>query len=724
MIGSALTVNAGIRVSAVNDGFKTRTPVLFDGGVAYALPTKTLLRGSYSTGYKVNKAFFLWWGSGLFIQRPGSEGLRPSKTDTLEVGVEQTLLSTSRSSGMVRVSYYRTDEVDLFNFGNTGNGVPFYDDARIRGTEVWTEWRFARLRPFGSFTWLRTERTASTNPAATNVDLRFTPLPNYAASFGTAVDVTSRFYAAIMGNYDDGGVNEQVVNDDIAVTRFESFVKVNASANYKLSERVSLTLRLENLLNQRDLGYSRSVLGVGRQQSAHHRHAARSRHDRRRRAAGAVLAAAGVMAVERMQLPQRSWLGTFLADPRRTFLRRALFQIHLWVGIGLGVYVFVICVSGSALVFHHELAELALAEYHHVPAGEQPDEASGRRGLTLSEVAAIMDRDRPDLRVLSLRPPEHADGTFEAGVLSNRKYHLAYVHPVTGAITGPVPPGGAVLSLLHELHANLLSLAGMGRWLNGIGGGFLFLLCVTGIIIWWPGRGRWARAMKVDRRANWKRINFDLHNATGFWLLLPIAVLAITGSYFTWPRQYRAAVASVLPVTAAEPPKSNPKNKGLTPPPSIDDLVERARAEAPGLSLVRVGVPTGPEQVYTVFMRDAGSSGDAEAPRTMTRVQFDRYTGALLQVTRPDAPRTSGDRVIEWLGPLHTGNYGGTIVKSLYVVMGLTPALLFVTGFVMWWQRVIARRWRCADGPLADGGGARIRARPASEYVARSLSNT
>jgi uncharacterized iron-regulated membrane protein len=389
---------------------------------------------------------------------------------------------------------------------------------------------------------------------------------------------------------------------------------------------------------------------------------------------------------------------TFLTDPRRTFLRRALFQIHLWVGIGLGVYVFLICVSGSVLVFHHELAEIALAGYHHVPAGEQPDPASGRHALTLSEVAEIMDRVRPDLRVLSLRPPETPDGTFEAGVLSNRKYHLAYVHPVTGKVTGPVPPGGAVLSWLHELHANLLSLAGMGRWLNGIGGGFLFLLCVTGIIIWWPGRGRWARAMKVDRRANWKRVNFDLHNATGFWLLLPIAVLAITGSYFTWPRQYRAVVGSILPVTAAEPPKSNPKQKGLTPPPSIDDLVARARSEVPGLSLVRVGVPTGPEQVYTVFLRPEGRAGDAEAPRTMTRVQFDRYSGALLKVTRPDAPRPAGDHVIEWLGPLHTGNFGGTLVKSVYFVVGLTPALLFVTGFVMWWQRVISRQWRSFVG--------------------------
>ena len=221
--------------------------------------------------------------------------------------------------------------------------------------------------------------------------------------------------------------------------------------------------------------------------------------------------------------------------------------------------------------------------------------------------------------------------------------------------------------------------------------------------------------MTVDRRANWKRVNLDLHNATGFWLLLPIAVLAITGLYFTWPRQYRAVVASVLPVTAAEPPKSNPKHKGLAPPPSIDDLVERARAEAPGLSLVRVGVPTGPDQVFTVFMRDAGSIGDPEAPRKMTRVQFDRYTGALLKVTGPDAPRAAGDRVIEWLGPLHTGNYGGTIVKSLYVVVGLTPALLFVTGFVMWWQRVIARRWRSVTGrSLTAAAQESGRARPAN----------
>jgi outer membrane receptor protein involved in Fe transport len=259
-LDAGLVINAGLRVSAVDNGFATTHPVLYDAGAAYQLPSGTRLMGSYSTGYKLNKAFYLWWGNGQFIGRPGTEGLRPSRTETAELGIQQEITRGSRSLGVVRLSWYRTDERDLFNFGNTGTGVPFYDDARVRGLEAWSEWRFSKIRPFASFTWLRTERTASTNPAATNIDLRFTPLPNYAASVGAHVDLLDRLSLSAMGYYDDGGVSEQVVTDSILVTRFESFVKANASAAYRWNDRVSLTLRVENLFNQRDLGYSRSIL--------------------------------------------------------------------------------------------------------------------------------------------------------------------------------------------------------------------------------------------------------------------------------------------------------------------------------------------------------------------------------------------------------------------------------------------------------------------------------
>src|SRR6185436_10982708 len=45
----------------------------------------------------------------------------------------------------------------------------------------------------------------------------------------------------------------------------------------------------------------------------------------------------------------------WMRQPQRVWLRRALFQVHLWTGIGLGLYVVILSVTGSALVYRTEL---------------------------------------------------------------------------------------------------------------------------------------------------------------------------------------------------------------------------------------------------------------------------------------------------------------------------------------------------------------------------------
>src|SRR3954447_25534007 len=47
----------------------------------------------------------------------------------------------------------------------------------------------------------------------------------------------------------------------------------------------------------------------------------------------------------------------WVRQPQSLLLRKALFQIHLWAGIGCGLYVLLISVSGSALVYRRELAK-------------------------------------------------------------------------------------------------------------------------------------------------------------------------------------------------------------------------------------------------------------------------------------------------------------------------------------------------------------------------------
>ena len=45
----------------------------------------------------------------------------------------------------------------------------------------------------------------------------------------------------------------------------------------------------------------------------------------------------------------------WLRQPQTVPLRKVLFQVHLWTGIAIGLYVVVICLSGSVLVYRNDL---------------------------------------------------------------------------------------------------------------------------------------------------------------------------------------------------------------------------------------------------------------------------------------------------------------------------------------------------------------------------------
>jgi uncharacterized iron-regulated membrane protein len=48
-----------------------------------------------------------------------------------------------------------------------------------------------------------------------------------------------------------------------------------------------------------------------------------------------------------------------------------------------------------------------------------------------------------------------------------------------------------------------------------------------------------------------------------------------------------------------------------------------------------------------------------------------------------------GDQFLYWLAQAHFGRFAGVGVKIVWTVVGLTPAVLFVTGAFMWWRRVL-----------------------------------
>jgi uncharacterized iron-regulated membrane protein len=56
---------------------------------------------------------------------------------------------------------------------------------------------------------------------------------------------------------------------------------------------------------------------------------------------------------------QTAWQ-RWVRQPQRTWLRRTVFQVHLWSGVSVGLYIFFISVTGSVLVYRNELYVAAM----------------------------------------------------------------------------------------------------------------------------------------------------------------------------------------------------------------------------------------------------------------------------------------------------------------------------------------------------------------------------
>ena len=356
-------------------------------------------------------------------------------------------------------------------------------------------------------------------------------------------------------------------------------------------------------------------------------------------------------------------------------MRHAIFRLHVWTGLFVGLYVCVVSLTGAALVFRVDL-QRALSP-HLFAAGDGP----------LTDPVAVMES-------VSRAYPQHALSGVEAPT-TRRPVYLAYVtresefvtvllDPVSARVLGELPERAAVRAL-QQLHFNLMA-GRTGRLVNGAGAFAILILCATGLVIWWPGRKGWRRALVVDVSRDRHRLAWRLHRAVGIWSVVFIALSAITGLAFVFPPGFRAAVSRVSAVTVTRPPQSAVPADGMVRPP-WQAMIDRARQHVPDQPVARVVLPFGDRGAFLVQFADRSPT---PAGSELTSIYLDQYSCNRLAATA--ASRSWGDAVMASMTPLHVGGVGGAIGRWAWFLFGLAPAVLFITGSIAWWQRVVRPR--------------------------------
>ncbi|CAN5406800.1 PepSY domain-containing protein [soil metagenome] len=379
---------------------------------------------------------------------------------------------------------------------------------------------------------------------------------------------------------------------------------------------------------------------------------------------------------------------------RRGLLKRLWRNIHLWLGIGLFVLLAPIALSGAVLVYHDDIGDFMrtprcaaapAAPTDLALAASNARKAAGDGFVPM--FIGIPDDARTPLTI-ALRGPAKP---------GERPVRLtAYIERGDARVQSVVNTRDTFFGFMHVFHENLTIPFYYGRDIVGWTGVAMLTLALTGLYLWWPRRGQWSRAF------TWRRspaTSSNLHYLAGFWICFPLALLSLTGIYLAWPQQGRSVLSSMAPMTEQQRGGGPSGGQVMANPQRSPSEIFAVASARPQSEVEAIFYPN-PQGAWRVRLREDGKA----EPVTIT---INDRSGAVTTVEP-----LPGDRAASWIRWLHEGSHAGEIWRLVVFITGIMPALLGVTGILIWLRQrrqrklVLAGTHIAAKVPAASVSGA------------------
>ena len=375
-------------------------------------------------------------------------------------------------------------------------------------------------------------------------------------------------------------------------------------------------------------------------------------------------------------------------------LTRSLFQkIHLYIGLCFGGIFILLGLTGSAIAWLHEIDSMLNPDLFHVGSmsGVVADNPVRVAPAKVQEVLDRLAADPQYGRPVQLILPEHTDEVFvawyrkesldNASLLAIKISRQVMVNPYTLQVTGERNWGELgisrrlIMPTIFHLHRYLLA-GEFGKTVIGVSGLVLVITTISGIVLWWPSLKRKAlrQAISISYRGSWPRFNYSSHRAAGFFVAPVFVVLGFSGWYFNLPKWVTPIVGSIATVSAPDKPANRaPRSATLISP---GQAMEAAQVLFQNSRISRIVLPSNSSMPYEIRLRqpDEIRKGDGA-----TRIMVDAYSSEILQVRDPmRAP--GGDRFLNWLFPLHSGEAFGNVGRIFISCFGVVPLFFLITG--------------------------------------------
>ncbi len=353
-------------------------------------------------------------------------------------------------------------------------------------------------------------------------------------------------------------------------------------------------------------------------------------------------------------------------------LRTLALTIHRSIGILLGLVLLVIGLTGSTLVFYREINSLLNPQLMQVvPQSER---------LPLEAVLNIVRSNFSDMELHSIVLPRTSKEVYTLGLMSRSDEAIdVFLNPYTGAILGSQQWGHTLMTFIYHIHIYMLMGEQVGYKFVGVCGLLLLILVVSGLVVW-PGWRNLIRGFWIRWKAPALLRTYDFHKVTGILSALFLLVIASTGAAMVFRSEFESTTYWLTHTPKPTPPVSTLVAKPA--PLTLAQILHTAETVLPEGKNTVIILPHEANGVYEV---------DKKLPQDIdlyghSKVYIDQYSGKVLQVDNA-LKLPLATQINNLLLYLHNGAYGGLGMRYLYVLIGLVPSALLITGIFMWRNR-------------------------------------
>jgi uncharacterized iron-regulated membrane protein len=345
--------------------------------------------------------------------------------------------------------------------------------------------------------------------------------------------------------------------------------------------------------------------------------------------------------------------------------KRFLLSIHKWLGLLAGIFILVMGLTGSVIVFDDEIEHFIQRDVIYQPDSSEPV------SLDNAYHSIVEKHGNWDVRFTHI--PERANRTIEAEIRRPTDRRYLYIHPSSGEILRDLDSYNTFSYWMLKLHYTIHS-GFVGEVIVLIAGFMFICSLITGF--WFYRKAIWkVLTFKIRPRfRDLKSTSSELHRSVGVWALIFNFVTAVTGT----------VIIFIIVMTNAKKDGPGPMPNPPAVETSIDGLMTKAQQTYPGFAPSYVAMPGQPESQITLY-----GHMDTDWPihyKFSNYLQFDPKTGnqsnSFFIENQPIEAH-----LLSFTYPLHFGNWGGIPIKILYCLFGLAPAILSITGFIIWRQR-------------------------------------